>query len=306
MTTRSQQVSGLLTEGLTAASSVVEERLSRSVRVASSAAPDSSSLLRFDVRFGELGNLSWLISNEDATGFSDMLIGGEGDRGATLTEMHLDALSSAFSEMLERAVVGINGQLAEPVEPGGIDMNMEPRLPTPEPGDVQSQLALEIEGFGPLVVVQLADEAMVETLAGRLGASAEPAAGQDAAEQQPASGEPPAGQAAAEAASPAGPDNVVDLGAAARQDGRPRDLSMLFNVPLNVTVELGRTQRSVQELLEFNVGSILELGKLAGDPMDILVNGKVLARGEVVVIDEEFGIRITEILSPEQRLRGIG
>ena len=78
---------------------------------------------------------------------------------------------------------------------------------------------------------------------------------------------------------------------------------MLLNVPLQLTVELGRTEQTIGQLLELNVGSIIELAKLAGDPMDIMVNDQVLARGEVVVMDEEFGIRVTEILSPEDRLR---
>ena len=84
-----------------------------------------------------------------------------------------------------------------------------------------------------------------------------------------------------------------------------RDLDMLMNVPLPLTVELGSTQRTIRELVDFSIGSIIELGKLAGDPLDIKVNDRVIARGEVVVIDEEFGIRVTEIISPEDRIRGL-
>ena len=71
-------------------------------------------------------------------------------------------------------------------------------------------------------------------------------------------------------------------------------------------MELGHTQRTIRELVDFTVGSIIELGKLAGDPLDIKVNDRVIARGEVVVIDEEFGIRVTEIMAPEDRLRALG
>jgi len=84
------------------------------------------------------------------------------------------------------------------------------------------------------------------------------------------------------------------------------DIRMLLNVPLQLTVELGRAEQTIRDLLELNIGSIVELAKLAGDPLDIMVNGHVLARGEVVVIDEEFGIRVTEILTPEERLRRLG
>jgi flagellar motor switch protein FliN/FliY len=134
------------------------------------------------------------------------------------------------------------------------------------------------------------------------------------AQSEEAAGAP---TAAEPAAAPAAQDNVVQMpqqaaaaaaeaafpGAAARSQG---DLEMLMNVPLPLTVELGETQRTIRQLVDFTVGSIIELGKLAGDPLDIKVNDRVIARGEVVVIDEEFGIRITEIKSPEDRLRGLG
>lgn len=79
------------------------------------------------------------------------------------------------------------------------------------------------------------------------------------------------------------------------------NIGLILDVPLSVTVELGRTKKSIKEILEFTSGSIVELDKLAGEPVDILVNGKFLAKGEVVVIDENFGVRITEIVSPAER-----
>ena len=77
----------------------------------------------------------------------------------------------------------------------------------------------------------------------------------------------------------------------------PENINLIMDVPLEVTVELGRTNRSIKEILEFSPGTIIELDKLAGEPVDVLVNGKLVAKGEVVVIEESFGIRITEILS---------
>ncbi|EPZ46252.1 flagellar motor switch phosphatase FliY [Alicyclobacillus acidoterrestris] len=82
----------------------------------------------------------------------------------------------------------------------------------------------------------------------------------------------------------------------------PRNLSLLFDVPLNVTVELGRAKKVIREILELAPGSILELDKLAGEPVDILVNNKRIAIGEVVVIDENFGVRVTDIISQDQRV----
>ncbi|WP_432364039.1 flagellar motor switch phosphatase FliY [Sporosarcina sp. UB5] len=83
------------------------------------------------------------------------------------------------------------------------------------------------------------------------------------------------------------------------------NLNMLLDIPLQVTVELGRTKRSVKEILEMSSGSIIELDKLAGEPVDILVNNRHIAKGEVVVIDENFGVRITDIMSQTERLNNL-
>jgi flagellar motor switch protein FliN/FliY len=80
------------------------------------------------------------------------------------------------------------------------------------------------------------------------------------------------------------------------------NMGIIMDVPLEITVELGRTHRKISEILEFSPGMVIELDKLAGEPIDILVNGKFVAKGEVVVIDENFGIRITDIISIEKRI----
>ncbi|MCP3762002.1 flagellar motor switch phosphatase FliY [Domibacillus sp. A3M-37] len=84
-----------------------------------------------------------------------------------------------------------------------------------------------------------------------------------------------------------------------------RNLNMLFDIPLQVTVELGRTNRNVKDILELTSGSIIELDKLAGEPVDVLVNNRLVAKGEVVVIEENFGVRITNIASPADRLKNL-
>ncbi len=87
------------------------------------------------------------------------------------------------------------------------------------------------------------------------------------------------------------------------QEQEPKNLSMLLDIPLQVTVELGRTKRSVKEILELSTGSIIELDKLAGEPVDILINSRLIAKGEVVVIDENFGVRVTDIISQSDRIK---
>lgn len=87
------------------------------------------------------------------------------------------------------------------------------------------------------------------------------------------------------------------FGAMPNQTYQPENIDLIMDVPLEVTVELGRTKKSISEILDFGPGKIIELNKLAGEPIDILVNGKYVAKGEVVVIEESFGVRITEIVN---------
>lgn len=83
------------------------------------------------------------------------------------------------------------------------------------------------------------------------------------------------------------------------------NIGLILDVPLNITVELGSTKKSIRDILELSSGSVIELDKLAGEPVDVLVNGKLLAKGEVVVIDENFGVRITDIASPMERAKNL-
>jgi flagellar motor switch protein FliN len=92
----------------------------------------------------------------------------------------------------------------------------------------------------------------------------------------------------------------------AHSDVEARNLDILLDVPLQVTVELGKTHIPIKQILEYGQGSLITLDKLAGEPIDLLVNGKYFAKGEVVVIDENFGVRITSILSPAERLAQLG
>jgi flagellar motor switch protein FliN/FliY len=82
-------------------------------------------------------------------------------------------------------------------------------------------------------------------------------------------------------------------------------IDLILDVPLDITVELGRTKKQIREILQFGIGTIVELDKLAGEPVELLVNGKFIAKGEVVVIDESFGVRITDIVNPSKRIESI-
>jgi flagellar motor switch protein FliN len=88
-----------------------------------------------------------------------------------------------------------------------------------------------------------------------------------------------------------------------KSEGSSRRLDMLLDVPLEVNVELGRTRMTIHDLLQLGPGSVIELDKVAGEALDILVNGRLVARGEAVVVNDKFGIRITDIVSPQERIQ---
>jgi flagellar motor switch protein FliN len=86
------------------------------------------------------------------------------------------------------------------------------------------------------------------------------------------------------------------------ESGNPRKLDLLLDVPLDLSVELGRARMSIQDLLNLSPGSVIELDKIAGEPLDFMVNGRLVARGEAVVVNDKFGVRITDIISPSERI----
>jgi flagellar motor switch protein FliN/FliY len=85
--------------------------------------------------------------------------------------------------------------------------------------------------------------------------------------------------------------------------GTPNNIDMILDIPVALTVELGRTKIAIRNLLQLAQGSVVELDGLAGEPMDVLVNGCLIAQGEVVVVNEKFGIRLTDIITPAERIR---
>ncbi|WP_322903921.1 flagellar motor switch phosphatase FliY [Paenibacillus campi] len=101
------------------------------------------------------------------------------------------------------------------------------------------------------------------------------------------------------------PVQFANFGAGAAPNLDENNLNLLMDIPLKVTVELGRTQKQIKDILELSQGAIIELDKLAGEPVDILVNNKLIAKGEVVVIDENFGVRVTDIVSQWDRIQKI-
>jgi len=94
-----------------------------------------------------------------------------------------------------------------------------------------------------------------------------------------------------------------DFGAAPSKTETHNDIDFILDIPVQLTVELGRTKIAIKNLLQLAQGSVVELDGLAGEPMDVLVNGCLIAQGEVVVVNDKFGIRLTDIITPSERIR---
>ena len=89
------------------------------------------------------------------------------------------------------------------------------------------------------------------------------------------------------------------------EEGKEANLDLILDIPLSVTVELGRSKMLINDLLQLGQGSVVELTKLVGEPLEVLVNDKLVARGEVVVVNEKFGVRLTDIVTPMERVKSL-
>ena len=124
------------------------------------------------------------------------------------------------------------------------------------------------------------------------------------AEQEAADAAAAASSEAAAAAPSMSPADIFErFDSADQSSALPSNFDMIMDIPVHLTVELGRTKIAIRSLLQLAQGSVVELDGLAGEPMDVLVNGCLIAQGEVVVVNEKFGIRLTDIITPQERIR---
>lgn len=125
-----------------------------------------------------------------------------------------------------------------------------------------------------------------------------------ATDEQAQAAEPPVSETKTEVESVNSADglfpNLADTGVG---DGSNRDMSLLMDIPVQLTVELGRKRVPIKHVLQLAQGSVIELDAMAGEPMDVLVNGCLIAQGEVVVVNDRFGVRLTEIVTPSERIK---
>ena len=101
-------------------------------------------------------------------------------------------------------------------------------------------------------------------------------------------------------------ENGQELAAAGQKDIEGRGIDLLLDIPLQVSVEVGRSKILVRDLLQMQEGTLIELDKLAGEPLDLYVNDRLIARGEAVVVNDKFGLRLTDVVSPSERIENLG
>lgn len=252
-----------------------------------------------------------ILKEYDAAVITDVMMGGDGhiewEKTSSLSELHFSAISEIMNQMIGSAATAMSNMLGKTVNitPPHADM-------IDIGGDVSELLDhtrllirisfdMEIEGvlnskLLQIMPLDLAKE-LVQSQLGSAVPTIPPAPPAPAAPSQPPKAKAPAAPQHQPMVA-VKPAIVPDFDAGDIQTGGTNDmgnLELINDIPLQVTVELGRTHKSLMEVMHFGVGTIIVLDRMAGEPVDVIVNGKRIARGEVVVIDENYGVRINEI-----------
>ncbi|MBP1949134.1 flagellar motor switch protein FliN/FliY [Virgibacillus litoralis] len=269
-----------------------------------------------------------VMKSEDAAVISDIMLGGEGTSPDNeLNEIHLSAVQEAMNQMMGTAATSMSTVFGKRVDISPPTINLEKSK-----GDESAESFPDEEHFVKvsfqLQVGNLIDSNIMQLIpvqfAKQLVDQLLNASSSDAKEEAAVTAETEKPKVKTEQKANSDqemPESAQYLGDSIDQDNssiqqatfsnfeqvelnksEQRNLDMLLDIPLKVTVELGRTKRTIKDILELSAGSIIELDKLAGEPVDILVNEKLIAKGEVVVIDENFGVRVTDISSRTDRL----
>lgn len=271
-----------------------------------------------------------VIKKTDVGIIVDLMMGGDGTNPpADLSDLHFSAISEAMNQMMGSATTSMSTMFGRRIDISPpqmnlvdfaenelndkIDASLEPLVQVSFRMEIENLLDSEIMQIIPLVNAK----EMVNTLLGVNEApapakTAPPPAAKPAAPAAAAPSAPPSARPAPQMpAIPVGQSEVIVQPAQfvpLNQSGiaaQVSNIDLIMDVPLQITVELGKTRKTIKEILDFGPGSIIQLDKLAGEPVDLLVNGKMIAKGEVVVIDENYGVRITAIISPYERVTNL-
>ncbi len=266
---------------------------------------------------GLLGTHFFILPRDSAASIAGLMM-GQGE--VELNEAALSALQESISQISGPLLTALGDRLKSMVmtDPAEALLVSRDDLACPDGDFVVASYPVAIEGEVPAKILEIFTLEQAADIAGKGGAGPAPKA---AAPQKPAPGRAPTppgafpGPGAAPGyRAPSGsggmhPPSVQPVQFPGLQQGHTAsehgNISLLMDVYMEMTVELGRTKKLIKEILGMGEGTIIELDKLAGEPVDILVNHKLIAKGEVVVIDENFGVRVTEIVSLMERMKDL-
>lgn len=227
---------------------------------------------------------------------------GATDEGGEINDAHLSTLSELSQSIVSSIANGLGGKFNESLSPSMPEMKLF-ASPADAPqfmgGIVKISYNISVEGMPGSRMTHYIDAGSASRWA---KANRSAGAPQAASFDMDFGGGAGGGGGGMGGGVSVNPINFPSLQQGSGAAQLPPNLELLLDVQMALTVELGRTKKYVKEILSLGEGSIIELDKLAGEPVDLLVNGKLIARGEVVVIDENFGVRVTDIVGPAERM----
>jgi len=293
-------------------------------------------VVEVEYREGLKGTNILVIKKEDASVIADLMMGG-GGKIEELNDLSLSAVSEAMNQMMGSATTSMSSMFDQridinPPRTSVVDLasdDLALNLDLDSDALVQISFRMEIEDLVDSEIMQLIPISYAREMVGKLMKTIPDAEVESAPvysppdpipeiREVPLASKPPWEEPAvawdSRSSATGGVPGGVKKGQVAVRpvqfaglDETPspqeiRNIDIIMDVPLDISVELGKTKKSIKEILELGPGSIIQLDKLAGEPVDLLVNGKLIAKGEVVVIDENYGIRISAIVSPLDRM----
>ena len=278
---------------------------------------------------GVIGTNLMLLQVRDASIIADLMMGGPGNakEDAEFGDLELSAVAEAMNQMIGSASTSMATMINRKVDilPPMVKLWGEPDNISYDginPDSIVYRISfnLDVEGLIESEIMQIFTKEMVNDIAAAMMADKATVVNdrevpaEEQPEPAPAAAPTPQPQPQAQpqpqpAPQPKQPPVEVSQPSFQTLDGHAQvegdNLDLLMDIPLNLSVVLGTSKKSVREILSFNTGSVIELEKLTDEPLDILLNGKLIAQGEVVVINDNFGVRITNILSQSQRINNM-
>ncbi len=260
--------------------------------------------LTWECRKGLPGTVSMLLERELTARIVDLMIMGDGNV-EFMPEEHLDGIVEALGQMQDNWQKELSSRSETEVELHGGKPGLLSRAEIAQQFENQVVVSfrIAIKGLPEYIFFKLYPRETLQWFAKTLASSVSPEDLEQAAEEPAADGEEVRSAEFPEFTEPPAPPDVITERGEAAEEPDQSQISIIMDLELPITIELGRTRMLIRDLVKLGPGSIIELSKLSGEPVDLFVNEKMFARGEVVVIDENFGVRITEILKVEERLQ---